>query len=332
MRIRPCIGFLVSLLVMGTASLFGQSPTDKSSLTQEGIGLFKQARYAEAKEKLSRAAAADPKDSEAKAYLGLTLNNYDRDYDKAVELLEAAVQLDPQSSRLHLWLGSVYASKTVSVNLFRAPSFAKKCRLEMEKGVALEPANAGARESLMQFYIQAPGLVGGSMPKAHEQAAAIAKIDPCRGLMAEAAIAIHEKDTVAAEADFRKAMSVDPMSGAPCNGLAYLLLGAGRTDEALVVFKRYVQVAPGDPNAHDSFAEGLLAAGRVDEALAEYQKALSLDPWFASSQLGAGYCYERMGNVPQTRAFYQRYVELVPKGRTSDEVREKLLNLRNKPA
>jgi len=68
-RFRPGVCFLVFLLAMGTSSLFGQSATGKPSLTEEGIGLFKQARYAEAKEKLSRAAAADPRDAEAKAYL-----------------------------------------------------------------------------------------------------------------------------------------------------------------------------------------------------------------------------------------------------------------------
>ena len=102
--------------------------------------------------------------------------------------------------------------------------------------------------------------------------------------------------------------------------------------EALVVFKRYVQVVPSDPNAHDSLAEGLLTAGRVEEGLAEYQKALALDPWFASSYLGSARCYERMGDLKLARASAQRYLELIPKGRTSDEVREKLLNLRDNPA
>lgn len=52
--------------------------------------------------------------------------------------------------------------------------------------------------------------------------------------MAEAAIALHEKDNAAAEAAYRRAIKADPKRGAPYNALAYLLLGAKRTDEALV--------------------------------------------------------------------------------------------------
>jgi tetratricopeptide (TPR) repeat protein len=297
------------------------------TLTQEGVTLFNQTRYAEAKEALTRAVAADSKDAQAKAYLGLTLNNFDRDYDRAVDLLEAAVQIDPLNSRFHRWLGSVYGSKAGSTNLFKAPSFAKKCGAEMARAVELDPADLEAREALLQFCIQAPGFVGGGLDKARQQAAAMAKLDACRGLMAEAAIALHEKDKARAESLYRQAMAADPRRGAPYNGLAYLLLGDGKIDDALIVFRKYVQAVPADANAHDSLAEGLLAAGRAEDALAEYQRALSLDPWFSPSYLGAGRCYERTGNLQQARASYQRYLELVPKGRTAEEVRKRLADL-----
>lgn len=88
------------LAVLG-ASLAGlltlaQGPQTNSSATQNGVDLFKQGRYAEAKVSLAKAVAASPEDATAKAYLGMTIHNFDRDYDGAMNLLEEAVKLRPQ--------------------------------------------------------------------------------------------------------------------------------------------------------------------------------------------------------------------------------------------
>jgi tetratricopeptide (TPR) repeat protein len=317
---------VIPLLILGGATLAAEGP-GATTATQEGIARYKQGRYAEAKAALGTAVAADPKDAAAKAYLALSISSFDRDYDRSVELLEEAVRLEPQRSEFHQWLGSEYGSKAATSSLFKAPGFAKKCGAEMVRAVELDPKDLSAREALMQFYLQAPGFMGGSVDKAHEQAAAIAKLDPCRGFMAEAAIALRAKDAAKAESLYRQAISAAPDRGLPYNGLAYLLLGAKRTEEALVVFEQYVKAVPSDPNAHDSRGEGLLAAGRVDESLTEYQKALALDPWFAASYLGSGRCYEKKGDTKSACAAGRKFLELVPKGRTSDQVRKRLEDL-----
>lgn len=326
MKRRLHLFLMLLFVLLGSATPAAEGP-NASAATQEGVALFKQGRYAEAKTTLGKAVAADPKDATAKAYLALSSSNFDRDYDKSVELLEEAVRLEPQRSEFHQWLGSEYGSKAATSSLFKAPGFAKKCGAEMVRAVELDPKDLGAREALMQFYLQAPGFMGGSVDRAREQATAIAKLDPCRGFMAEASIALRAKDTAKAEALYRQAISAAPDRGLPYNGLAYLLLGAKRTDEALVVFEQYVKAAPSDPNAHDSRAEGLLAAGRVDESLAEYQKALELDPWFAASYLGSGRCYEKKGDSRSACIAGRKFLELVPKGRTSDQVRKRLEDL-----
>ncbi len=90
--------------------------------------------------------------------------------------------------------------------------------------------------------------------------------------------------------------------------------------------------SPSDPNAHDSLAEGLLAQGRVDDSLAEYKRALELNPYFSSSCLGLAQCYTRKSQWGQARDAYQRYLVMVPKGRSADDARKKLEEVQKKLA
>ena len=62
------------------------------------------------------------------------------------------------------------------------------------------------------------------------------------------------------------------------NAYGYLLLGAGRTDHALVVFRKNVADYPESWNPHDSLGEALAAAGQTAEAIEHYQHARDLAP------------------------------------------------------
>ncbi len=61
------------------------------------------------------------------------------------------------------------------------------------------------------------------------------------------------------------------------NQLAYNRWRSGDHAGALETVKMYVNQAPNEPNAHDSFGEILMLSGRFDEAVIELNKALDLD-------------------------------------------------------
>lgn len=61
------------------------------------------------------------------------------------------------------------------------------------------------------------------------------------------------------------------------NGVGYSLLGAGRIDDALSLFKLNVQEYPESSNAWDSYAEGHMKAGLLDSAVTFYERSLALD-------------------------------------------------------
>lgn len=67
------------------------------------------------------------------------------------------------------------------------------------------------------------------------------------------------------------------------NALGYRLLGAERTEQALVVFRMNARAFPHSANTFDSLAEAQLAAGYRDAAIASYRQALKVEPGFPPS-------------------------------------------------
>ncbi|MEO8635751.1 MAG: DUF2911 domain-containing protein [Gemmatimonadales bacterium] len=62
------------------------------------------------------------------------------------------------------------------------------------------------------------------------------------------------------------------------NAVGYQLMGQGKTDEAIVLFRKNVHDYPKSWNVYDSLGEALAKQGNKKEALAQYQKALDLAP------------------------------------------------------
>lgn len=58
------------------------------------------------------------------------------------------------------------------------------------------------------------------------------------------------------------------------NQLGYQVLGRGRVEDAIAVFRSNVELYPASANVHDSLGEALERAGRKEEALASYSRAV----------------------------------------------------------
>ena len=90
------------------------------------------------------------------------------DYYSAKDIFEKLVALEPKNSNFHHWLGKCYGRIAETVSWIKAMSMAKKTRKAFEKAVALDEKNIDALEDLMQYYLEAPGFLGGSKKKANE--------------------------------------------------------------------------------------------------------------------------------------------------------------------
>ena len=128
------------------------------------------------------------------------------DWDRGISACEKAVALDPNNSRYHLWLGRIYGEKADGSSFFSAASLAGKVRNEFEAAVRLDPNNVDARSDLGEFYLEAPGIVGGGRDKAEAQTQALAALDPAKADYLKGRMAEKKKDLATAEKEYRAAI------------------------------------------------------------------------------------------------------------------------------
>ena len=152
-------------------------------------------------------------------------------WDPAVSACERAVKLDPENSQYHLWLGRSYGQKADHVSFFSAAHIAGQVRDEFETAVRLNPKSVDARDDLADFYLNAPGVVGGGDKKAEAQADEIQKLEPAQADLLRARLAEKKKDFAAAETDIKQAIQDSRGAAGSWMSLASLYRRTGRFDE-----------------------------------------------------------------------------------------------------
>src|SRR5450432_898343 len=171
--------------------------------------------------------ASSPSDAEAYNLLGRSYYSI-QDWDHAISAGEKAVGLSPDKSNYHLWLGRAYGEKADASSFFSAAGLAKKVRASFERAVELDPSNVPARSDLAEFYIEAPGIMGGGPDKARAQADAMLKIAPAKAHWVLGRLAEKNKDTAAAEREFKAALDATHGGAEGWLDLAIFYRRAGR--------------------------------------------------------------------------------------------------------
>src|SRR5262249_53332327 len=78
-----------------------------------------------------------------------------------------------------------------------------RVRTEFETAVKLLPDSVDARSDLAEFYLEAPGIVGGGRDKAMQQVSPLAQLDPARAHWVSARVAEKKKELATAEAEYK---------------------------------------------------------------------------------------------------------------------------------
>jgi Flp pilus assembly protein TadD len=175
------------VLPLLVAVLSAAAPAFGAATVNDGIALFKQRKFAEARAVLEPLAAANPSDGAAAYYLGMAFlrQGGPTALDSARLWLGKSVKLAPENAG--------YLADYAGVCLLMADrdtsfSLALEGRDAMTRAIAGDPSNIEACEGLMRFYAKAPWPLG-NPARALSLAAQIAKLDPKRGIKAYLAIA-----------------------------------------------------------------------------------------------------------------------------------------------
>jgi tetratricopeptide (TPR) repeat protein len=175
-------------------------------------------------------------------------------WDDAVRTCEKAVNLEPPNSSYHLWLGRAMGRKAEVANPFTAFNLARKVKTEFERAVTLDANNLSARSDLSEYYLEAPGFLGGDKNKARQQADYVAGHDRALASYIYARVAEKQGNT-GAEAEYRKAIAASSQPARYWVELAHFYRRTGRMSEMEDAVRRAVSaVQQGEPSEFDAAA------------------------------------------------------------------------------
>ena len=294
---RATVALLLSAAVSAAAELpAGAVASARSGKVDEAIAQLRPLKSAEAES------------------LRCALYNSVDQIDKAVEACQAAVSSAPGSSDYTLALARTYGSKADHSGAFTGMRMVGKIRGNFEKAVQLNPRSVEALSDLGQFYVEAPGIVGGGTDKAQALVAQLQPLSAARAHRLSAMIAAKAKDDAKGEAEFKAAIAAshtpesyfdlanfyrghkqadraadtakaaikaDAAHGPDSLDAAALLLDLKRdTSTAQAALRAYL-AAPQTgvasyARAHALLGESLLASGDKSAADAEFAAALAL--------------------------------------------------------
>lgn len=241
--------------------------------------------------------------------------------DAAEKQFERAIASDERNGTYHLWLGRAIGQQAATASVLRQPFMARRIRSEFERAVALDPELIDARDGLIQFYLMAPAVMGGSEAKAREQQREIVRRSAYRGHLASANIGWAMRDTVATERALRAAVAAAPDSILPVLSLSQRQAAWGRTTAAFATLDEFLARNPRDIAMR--FQVGRLAAvsGQelprgervLRELLAEPEwEPTNSRPARAAVHYRLGVVLEKSGRKPDAKVSYERALALDP--------------------
>ena len=184
------------------------------------------------------------------------------DPGKASDNFRKAVSLEPRESDYYLWLGRAYGRRAETSSFLTAPGYATKARDNFEMAVKLNSRNMEAVSDLFEYYLDAPGLLGGGLDKATALAVRMGQVDAAEEHWALARVAEKRKEMATAEQQLRRAIDLAPRQAGRMVDLAKFLAKAGRYQESDEAFRRAEAVAPGSPKVLFAQASTYIATGR----------------------------------------------------------------------
>lgn len=237
-------------------------------------------------------------------------------------LMERAAEMAPSDAEIRAWLGTSILESigAVSRGVFDKAEQADLGVMAYREALKLDPGQIDAHIGLAQYYLRAPGLLGGSLRKARACAAELLKLDssnPSGNGVSYAhivlgQIAAYQGDDEEMMRQFDLAIEAagpDHLQLVAINALGWSLI-QDRKDfaGAEVQFRRCIALAPETSGYWFGLGESLKGQRKYADAITAYARAIELCPDAAASSFGLAECLEKDGRRAEAAAQYAKFV------------------------
>jgi tetratricopeptide (TPR) repeat protein len=259
--------------------------TDGSPQLLVEQGHFKRARAA-----VDAALTINPADAES-LYLSARVRLAFGDAEEALVLAEKAGAANPRSAACQFLIARTCGEVARRAGGFRQIALGRRVKAEAERAIAIDPRQIDARNLLIVFHANAPGLIGGDRNKAQQMVDAIAHLDATQGLLARARLAEQLRDPAQAEASYLEAVRANPDSFEGHAGLARIYASDDHRNPALAEQHalELVRLQPARISGYSLLATHYAAEQRMtdlDDILSRASRAIpdDLGPWFQAGR------------------------------------------------
>lgn len=306
--------FLIILLSSLTIHSFAQD-------LQKGIQLYKEGKLKEAKANLEDYSSKDEAYEKARYYLGRIAFDQE-EYSNAIDYFKDAIKKNDQSADYYAWLGNAYGVYTQNISKIRQGMVAPKIKKNYEKAVAIDPENLDAQWGLIEYYTQAPRMMGGSMEKATATANVILSFNKKEGYRALATVYQRDEKYIEAEKAFIELVALDSNYA---TSLGTFYQTREMYDKAFLHFEKMSASQPENTNAIYQIGRTSALSGlQPEKGIKSLETYMTLElqegsPSYAAAKMRLAMIYEKMGNKAKAKALYEASLNEDPKMQLAKE-------------
>lgn len=296
-------------------------------------------KYADVQAAVAAKLAVEP--NNADALLGsidlILLQSNIKRFDNAASMAEQCITHHPKNSECHEALGNVLGSKAEQGDIMAAVGSLGTIRDAFKTAIALDPANYNAAMSLTSFYLEVPGLMGGSTSSAKKLIRSTQQINPEAAKLLQAKLDLYDEDFAKASAS-ASALAVNTDNNPTLAKLQRdLLVEIGLTlnrekqfADAEKVLLAVVQRHPDSAPAYLGLGRSLLEQGKPQDALLSLENSLRIKAT-AAVHYRLGQTWQALGDSTKAVSAFEQALAFTPalsaKART--DVEEQLKALKN---
>lgn len=287
-------------------ALFSQSSVEKAKT------LYETKKYDEA-EKILKSVGEKAADYAASRYYLGRIAFDKKEYDDASDFFEEATEADPKGADYFNWLGNTYGTIARDANMLKQGMLAPKMKKAWEMAIALDPKNIDARTSLIQYYLQAPGFMGGSIDKAKEVAKQIIALNPAEGHRQLGNVYLSDKKPAEAEKEFLEAVKINPDY---ISLLANFYTNQKQYDKAFTMFEEAIKKNPEDYTSIYQVGKTSALSGqkldRGEECLKKYltHTPTQNEPSHAGANMRLAQIKEKRGQKAEAKKLFETALKL----------------------